>query len=103
MQDAAAETLPVLLPWKSQEKASEKEATSPTAKRPRKQMDVNSEGRDYFKTLPNQQGLSVPELKHVYRPTYAVNEEPRIESKVLVCIQKMKNGKSGGDDGAPKC
>ncbi|KAK6743212.1 hypothetical protein RB195_010461 [Necator americanus] len=32
-------------------------------------------------------------------PTYAVNEEPPTESEVLVCIQKMKNGKSGGDDG----
>ncbi|KAK6749134.1 hypothetical protein RB195_001625 [Necator americanus] len=32
-------------------------------------------------------------------PTYAVNEEPPTVSEVLVCIQKMKNGKSGGDDG----
>ncbi|KAK6737644.1 hypothetical protein RB195_020013 [Necator americanus] len=42
---------------------------------------------------------SAPELEHVHRPTYAVNEEPPTESEILVCIQKMKNGKSGGDDG----
>ncbi|KAK6729710.1 hypothetical protein RB195_006641 [Necator americanus] len=42
---------------------------------------------------------SAPELEHVHRPKCAVNEEPPTESEVLVCIQKMKNGKSGGDDG----
>ncbi|KAK6762512.1 hypothetical protein RB195_023294 [Necator americanus] len=30
---------------------------------------------------------------------YAVNEGPPTESEVLVCTQKMKNGKSAGDDG----
>ncbi|KAK6764167.1 hypothetical protein RB195_024476 [Necator americanus] len=50
-------------------------------------------------TLLNRVAPSAPELEHVHRPTYAVNEEPPTESEVLVCIQKMKNGKSGGDDG----
>ncbi|KAK6761844.1 hypothetical protein RB195_022796 [Necator americanus] len=55
--------------------------------------------RDQFKTLLKRQAPSVPELGHVDRPTYAVNEESPTESEVLVCIQKMKNGKCGGDDG----
>ncbi|KAK6765050.1 hypothetical protein RB195_025111 [Necator americanus] len=32
--------------------------------------------RDHFKTLLNRQAPSAPELEHVHRPTYAVNEEP---------------------------
>ncbi|KAK6735390.1 hypothetical protein RB195_018540 [Necator americanus] len=55
--------------------------------------------REYFKALLNRLAPSAPELEHIHRPTYAVNEEPPTESEVLVCIQKMKNGKSGGDDG----
>ncbi|KAK6763728.1 hypothetical protein RB195_024163 [Necator americanus] len=55
--------------------------------------------REHFKTLLNRLAPSTPELEHVHRPTYAVNEEPPTVSEVLVCIQKMKNGKSGGDDG----
>ncbi|KAK6764639.1 hypothetical protein RB195_024818 [Necator americanus] len=54
--------------------------------------------KEHFKTLLNRLAPSAPELEHVHRPTYEVNEEPPTESKVLVCIQKMKNGKSGGDD-----
>ncbi|KAK6748093.1 hypothetical protein RB195_000989 [Necator americanus] len=54
--------------------------------------------REHFKTLLNRQAPSSPELECVHRLTYAVNEEPPTESEVLVCIQKMKNGKSGGDD-----
>ncbi|KAK6763135.1 hypothetical protein RB195_023735 [Necator americanus] len=50
--------------------------------------------REHFKTLLNRLAPSAPELEHVHRPTYAVNE-----SEVLVCIQKTRNGKSGGDDG----
>ncbi|KAK6741353.1 hypothetical protein RB195_009288 [Necator americanus] len=63
--------------------------------------------KEHFKTLLNRLAPSVPELEHVHRPTYAVNEGPPTESEVLVYIQKMKNGKhfcanpvvSGGDDG----
>ncbi|KAK6759595.1 hypothetical protein RB195_021275 [Necator americanus] len=55
--------------------------------------------RENFNTLLNRLASSAPELEHVHRPTYSVNEEPPIESEVLICIQKMKNGKSGGDDG----
>ncbi|KAK6765386.1 hypothetical protein RB195_025346 [Necator americanus] len=55
--------------------------------------------KEHFKTLLNRLAPSAPELEHVHRPTYAVNEEPPTESEVLVCIQKMKNGKSGGYDG----
>ncbi|KAK6762855.1 hypothetical protein RB195_023527 [Necator americanus] len=55
--------------------------------------------REHFKTLLNQLAPSAPGLERVHRPTYAVNEEPPTESEVLVCIQKMRNGKSGGDDG----
>ncbi|KAK6750171.1 hypothetical protein RB195_002268 [Necator americanus] len=55
--------------------------------------------RDHFKILLNRQAPSAPELEHVHRPTYAVNKESPPESEVLVCIQKMKNRKSGGDDG----
>ncbi|KAK6748901.1 hypothetical protein RB195_001493 [Necator americanus] len=55
--------------------------------------------KEHFKTLLNRLAPSAPELEHVHRLTYAVNEEPPTESEVLVCIQKMKNGKSGGDDG----
>ncbi|KAK6757534.1 hypothetical protein RB195_015383 [Necator americanus] len=55
--------------------------------------------KKHFKTLLNRLAPSALELEHVHRPTYAVNEEPPTESEVLVCIQKMKNGKSGGDDG----
>ncbi|KAK6763283.1 hypothetical protein RB195_023840 [Necator americanus] len=50
-------------------------------------------------TLLNRLAPSAPELEHLHRPTCAVNEEPPTESEVLVCIQKMRNGKSGGDDG----
>ncbi|KAK6741453.1 hypothetical protein RB195_009360 [Necator americanus] len=53
----------------------------------------------HFKTLLNRLVPSAPELEHFHRPTYAVNEELPTESEVLVCIQKMKNGKSVGDDG----
>ncbi|KAK6736321.1 hypothetical protein RB195_019164 [Necator americanus] len=55
--------------------------------------------KEHFKTLLNRLAPSAPELEHVHRPTYAVNEEPPTESEVPVCIQKMKNGKSGGDEG----
>ncbi|KAK6742954.1 hypothetical protein RB195_010307 [Necator americanus] len=55
--------------------------------------------RDHFKTLLNRQTPSAPELEHIHRSTYAVKEEPPAESEALVCIQKMKNGISGGDDG----
>ncbi|KAK6734897.1 hypothetical protein RB195_018222 [Necator americanus] len=55
--------------------------------------------RVHFKTLLNRLAPSAPELEHIHRPTYSVNEEPPTVSEVLVCIQKMKNGKSGGDDG----
>ncbi|KAK6742342.1 hypothetical protein RB195_009920 [Necator americanus] len=55
--------------------------------------------KEHFKTLLNRLAPSAPELEHVHRPTCAANEEPPTESEVLVCIQKMKNGKSGGDDG----
>ncbi|KAK6735871.1 hypothetical protein RB195_018869 [Necator americanus] len=55
--------------------------------------------KEHFMTLLNRLAPSAPELEHVHRPTYAVNGEPPTESEVLVCIQKMKNGKSGGDDG----
>ncbi|KAK6732088.1 hypothetical protein RB195_016454 [Necator americanus] len=54
---------------------------------------------DHFKTLLNRQAPLAPELEHVHRPTYAVNEEPLTESEILGCIQKMKNGKCSGDDG----
>ncbi|KAK6764050.1 hypothetical protein RB195_024397 [Necator americanus] len=54
--------------------------------------------KEHFKILLNRLAPSAPELEHVHKPTYAVNEEPPTESEVLVCIQKMKNGKSGGDD-----
>ncbi|KAK6761377.1 hypothetical protein RB195_022439 [Necator americanus] len=53
----------------------------------------------YFKTLLNRQAPSAPELEHVHRPTYVVNEEPPTESAFLACIQNMKNEKFGGDDG----
>ncbi|KAK6747550.1 hypothetical protein RB195_000631 [Necator americanus] len=54
---------------------------------------------NHFKTLVNQEAPTALDLKHVHRPTYAVNEDPPTESVVLVCIQKVKNGKSSGDDG----
>ncbi|KAK6766975.1 hypothetical protein RB195_026315 [Necator americanus] len=53
--------------------------------------------RDHFKTLLNRQ--APPELEHVHRPTYAVNEVPPTKSELLACIQKMNNRNSGGDDG----
>ncbi|KAK6735454.1 hypothetical protein RB195_018581 [Necator americanus] len=53
---------------------------------------------DLFKSSLNRKAPSAPKLEHVHRPIYAVNEEPPIESEVMVCIQKMKNGKSGRDD-----
>ncbi|KAK6743812.1 hypothetical protein RB195_010859 [Necator americanus] len=61
--------------------------------------------KEHLKTLLNRLTPSAPELEHVHRPTYAVNEEPPTVSEVLVCIQKMKNGKSGGDETglAQKC
>ncbi|KAK6731003.1 hypothetical protein RB195_007460 [Necator americanus] len=49
--------------------------------------------REHFKTLLNRRAPSAPELEHVHRPKYAVNEKPQTESKVLACIQKMKNEK----------
>ncbi|KAK6734650.1 hypothetical protein RB195_018065 [Necator americanus] len=55
--------------------------------------------REHLKSLLNRLAPSALELEHVHRPAYAANEEPPTESEVLVCIQKMKNGKSGGDDG----
>ncbi|KAK6763411.1 hypothetical protein RB195_023927 [Necator americanus] len=55
--------------------------------------------KEHFKTLLNRLAPSAPELEHVHKPTYVVNEEPPTVSEVLVCIQKMKNEKSGGDDG----
>ncbi|KAK6736729.1 hypothetical protein RB195_019434 [Necator americanus] len=55
--------------------------------------------RDHIKTLLNWDTPSAPELEHVHRPTYALGEELPTEPEVLVCIQKMKNGRSGGDDG----
>ncbi|KAK6760666.1 hypothetical protein RB195_021936 [Necator americanus] len=51
--------------------------------------------REHFKTLLNRLAPSAFEVEHVHRPMYAVNEEPPIESEVLVCIEKMKDGKSG--------
>ncbi|KAK6764193.1 hypothetical protein RB195_024493 [Necator americanus] len=51
--------------------------------------------REHFKTLLNRLAPSASELEHVHRPMYAVNEEPPTVPEVLVCIQKMKNGKSG--------
>ncbi|KAK6756145.1 hypothetical protein RB195_014498 [Necator americanus] len=54
---------------------------------------------DHFNTLLNRQAASAPEREHVYRLTYVVNEELPTDSEVLVRIQKMKNGKSGGDGG----
>ncbi|KAK6757048.1 hypothetical protein RB195_015090 [Necator americanus] len=54
--------------------------------------------RDHFKTLLNRHAASVLETEHVRTPIYAVSEEPPTESEVLICIQKMKNGKSGGED-----
>ncbi|KAK6760687.1 hypothetical protein RB195_021952 [Necator americanus] len=55
--------------------------------------------KEHFKTLLNRLAPSAPKVEDVHRPTYAVNEEPPTESEVLVCIEKMKNGKSGWDDG----
>ncbi|KAK6761795.1 hypothetical protein RB195_022761 [Necator americanus] len=56
--------------------------------------------REHLKTLLNRQAPSVPELVHVQGQTYTtVSEEAQTESEVLVCIEKMKSGKSGGDDG----
>ncbi|KAK6730345.1 hypothetical protein RB195_007046 [Necator americanus] len=49
-------------------------------------------------TLLNRQAPSTAELEHVYGPTYAANGEQPTESEVLVRIEKMKNGKCGGDD-----
>ncbi|KAK6762450.1 hypothetical protein RB195_023246 [Necator americanus] len=57
--------------------------------------------RKHFKTLVNRQVLLAPELEHVHRPTYAVNEKALSESEILLCIQKMTNGRSGENDG--KC
>ncbi|KAK6764486.1 hypothetical protein RB195_024709 [Necator americanus] len=54
--------------------------------------------KDHFKTLLNRQAPSAPELEHFQRPSYAVNKKPSIESQALGCIQKMRNGKSGGDE-----
>ncbi|KAK6728909.1 hypothetical protein RB195_006150 [Necator americanus] len=53
--------------------------------------------REHFKTLLKRQAPSAPEIEHVHRPTYAVNEEPPTVLEVLVCIQQMKNGKYGGN------
>ncbi|KAK6757387.1 hypothetical protein RB195_015297 [Necator americanus] len=54
--------------------------------------------RDHIRTTLNRQASSVPEVGRVDIPTYAVNEEPPTESEVPVCIQKMRNGKSGEAD-----
>ncbi|KAK6760610.1 hypothetical protein RB195_021901 [Necator americanus] len=56
--------------------------------------------RDNLQTLLDRQAPSAPELKDVHRPTYTVNKQPPTESELPVCIQKMNNGKSGGDDGS---
>ncbi|KAK6753818.1 hypothetical protein RB195_013042 [Necator americanus] len=50
---------------------------------------------DHSKTLLNRQAPSAPEPEHINRPTYAVNEGLPTKSEALICIQKMKNGKSG--------
>ncbi|KAK6765039.1 hypothetical protein RB195_025105 [Necator americanus] len=43
--------------------------------------------REHFKTLLNRLAPSAPELEHVHRPTYVVNEEPPTEfEEVLLCI-----------------
>ncbi|KAK6728920.1 hypothetical protein RB195_006157 [Necator americanus] len=55
--------------------------------------------KEHLKALLNRQAPSASELEHVHCPTYAVNEEPSTVSEVLSCIQKMKTGKSGVDDG----
>ncbi|KAK6745840.1 hypothetical protein RB195_012140 [Necator americanus] len=55
--------------------------------------------QEHFETLLNRLAPSAPELEHVHRPTYAINEEPPTKSDFLFCIQKMKDGKSSGDDG----
>ncbi|KAK6762961.1 hypothetical protein RB195_023608 [Necator americanus] len=52
--------------------------------------------KEHFKTLLNRLSPSAPELEHVHKRTYAVNEEPPTESEV--CTQKIKDGKFGGDD-----
>ncbi|KAK6757561.1 hypothetical protein RB195_015398 [Necator americanus] len=39
--------------------------------------------KEHFKTLLNRLAPSAPELEHVHRPKYAVNEEPPTESEVL--------------------
>ncbi|KAK6727173.1 hypothetical protein RB195_005092 [Necator americanus] len=47
--------------------------------------------RDHSKTLTSlRQAPSAPELEHVHRLKYAINEEPPTESEVLVGIQKTK-------------
>ncbi|KAK6749014.1 hypothetical protein RB195_001556 [Necator americanus] len=56
--------------------------------------------REHLNNFLNRQASSVPELEHVQRPMYTtVSERLATESYALVCIQKMKNGKSGEDDG----
>ncbi|KAK6764781.1 hypothetical protein RB195_024923 [Necator americanus] len=117
IQDAARETLPVLLPRKNAgdfnqekrlrrklrrqlQKECENEWTSKPQAFEKVWEDKDAESPCSTKiTLLNRLAPSAPDLEHVHRPTYAVNEEPPTESEVLVCIQKMKNGKSGGDDG----
>ncbi|KAK6727544.1 hypothetical protein RB195_005309 [Necator americanus] len=56
--------------------------------------------REHCNTLLNRLTLPVPELVHAQRQTYTtVSEEPPTESEIRVCIQKMKDGKPGGNDG----
>ncbi|KAK6744134.1 hypothetical protein RB195_011068 [Necator americanus] len=45
--------------------------------------------KEHFKTLLNRLApLLAPELEHVHRPTYAVNEEPPTESEVWSIFKK---------------
>ncbi|KAK6763048.1 hypothetical protein RB195_023663 [Necator americanus] len=114
IQDAANKTLPVLLPRKNagdfnqEERLRRKlrrqlqqdrdnERTSRTMEFEKAWEDRNP--RKAYALLKHRQAPSPPELEHVHRLTYAVNEKPSTKSEVLVCIQKMKIGKSGGDDG----
>ncbi|KAK6756541.1 hypothetical protein RB195_014763 [Necator americanus] len=48
---------------------------------------------EHFKTLLNRLAPSAPELEHVHRPIYAVNDEPPTLSEVLVCIPKNEEWK----------
>ncbi|KAK6764956.1 hypothetical protein RB195_025047 [Necator americanus] len=51
---------------------------------------------EHSNTLLKRRALFFPELVHTQPPTYTViNDEPSTESEVLVCIQRMKGGRSG--------